>query len=88
MDHLTCGVLAGVQGVSWTIVAAVLAAAVIVIGSGLSIARIARGALESIARQPEAGSRAFSAMVIAAALIEGVTFFALLVCFLTVFWER
>jgi F-type H+-transporting ATPase subunit c len=44
--------------------------------------------VDSIARQPEAGGRIFSAMIIAAALIEGVTFFALLICFLAVFWLK
>lgn len=89
MSYLvTCNVLASIQGASWAIVGAVIASGLIVIGSGISIALIAGRALDSIARQPEAGGRIFSAMIIAAALIEGVTFFALLTCFLTVFWEH
>jgi hypothetical protein len=43
---------------------------------------------DSIARQPKAGGRIFISMIIAAALIEGVTFFALLICFLAIFWLR
>ena len=37
--------------------------------------------MESIARQPEAGGRIFTAMLLSAALIEGFTFFALLIQF-------
>ncbi|MEN8128085.1 MAG: ATP synthase F0 subunit C, partial [Planctomycetota bacterium] len=38
--------------------------------------------VEAIARQPEAGGRIFTTMIIAAALIEGVTLFALIICLL------
>ena len=38
--------------------------------------------MEGIARQPEAGGRIGTNMIIAAALIEGFTFFALVICFL------
>jgi len=57
-------------------------------GAGLGIALIGSKAVDSIARQPEAGSRIFISMILAAALIEGVTFFALLICFLAVFWLK
>ncbi len=55
---------------------------IVIIGAGIGIGLIGSRAADSIARQPEAGSRIFTAMIVAAALIEGVTFFALLVCFL------
>ncbi len=45
-------------------------------------------AVESMARQPEAGGRIFSTMIIAAALVEGITFFSLLICFLALYWMR
>jgi F-type H+-transporting ATPase subunit c len=67
---------------------ATIACGIIIVGAGLGIALIGSRAVDSIARQPEAGSRIFISMIIAAALIEGVTFFALLICFLSVFWLR
>ena len=54
----------------------------VVIGAGLGIGRIGGTAVEGIARQPDAASQIQTAMIIAAALIEGAAFFALLVCFL------
>lgn len=52
-----------------------------VIGAAKGISRIGAAAVESIARQPEAGGRIFTSMLLAAALIEGFTFFALLIQF-------
>jgi len=52
----------------------------VIIGAAKGIGNIASSAVESIARQPEAGGRIFTSMIISAALIEGITFFALLVC--------
>lgn len=49
----------------------------IIIGAGLGIGRIGGGAVEAIARQPEAGGRIQTAMIIAAALIEGATVIAM-----------
>lgn len=54
----------------------------VVFGAAKGIATIAGNAVESIARQPEAGGRIFTSMIISAALIEGFTFFALVVCML------
>ena len=53
-----------------------------VIGAARGIGMIGSGAVESIARQPEAGGRIFTSMIISAALIEGFTFFAIVVCLL------
>lgn len=78
--------MSGPSSVSWAIFGAVLAAGVIIVGASIGVAIIGGKAVESIARQPEAGGRIFMSMIIAAALIEGVTFFALLICFLAVFW--
>ena len=49
----------------------------IIIGAGLGIGRIGGSAVEAIARQPEAGGRIQTAMIIAAALIEGATVIAM-----------
>ena len=54
----------------------------VVAGAARSIGNIAGKAVESIARQPEAGGRIGTNMIIAAALIEGFTFFALIVAIL------
>ncbi len=52
-----------------------LAAGLSVLGAGLGIGRIGGSAMEAIARQPEAASKIQTAMIISAALIEGVAFF-------------
>jgi len=51
-----------------------------VIGAAYGIGRLASSALESMARQPEVAGSIQTAMIIAAALIEGFTFFALFIC--------
>ena len=51
-----------------------------VIGASYGIGRLASSALESMARQPEVAGSIQTAMIIAAALIEGFTFFALFIC--------
>jgi len=72
----------GDQGLSF--LGASFGTALIVIGAAKAIGHIAGSAVESIARQPEAGGRIFTSMIIAAALIEGFTFFAIVVCLLAV----
>ena len=62
-----------------------IGAGIAAIGAGIGIGNIGRGALESIARQPEAVGDIRSNMIISAALIEGVAFFAIVVCLLIVF---
>ena len=62
---------------------AAIGAAVTIIGAGWGIGRIGQAAVESMARQPEVAGQIQTAMIIAAALIEGVTFFALIVCIIT-----
>lgn len=57
-----------------------LGAGLIMIGAGLGIGRIGGSAVESIARQPEVAGNVQTAMIISAALIEGATFFGLIVC--------
>jgi len=59
-----------------------LGAGIVVFGAALGIGRLASGALEGMARQPEMSGDLRTAMIIAAALIEGFTFFALVVTFM------
>lgn len=49
------------------------------IGAGIGIGLLAKGAVEGIARQPEAAGKIQVNMIIAAALIEGLAFFAVIV---------
>ena len=59
-----------------------IGAGIVVFGAALGIGRLASGALEGMARQPEMSGDLRTAMIIAAALIEGFTFFALVVTFM------
>lgn len=61
---------------------AVLGAGLAVVGGGLGIGLVGKGAVESIARQPEAAGKIQINMILAAALIEGATLFAVAVGFL------
>ncbi|UMB53273.1 ATP synthase F0 subunit C [Lutibacter sp. A80] len=54
-----------------------IGAGIIVIGAAIGIGRIGGQAMEAIARQPEASGKIQTAMLIAAALIEGIGFAAL-----------
>jgi F-type H+-transporting ATPase subunit c len=58
---------------------AALGAGIAVIGGGLGIGLIGKGAVEAIARQPEAGGPIATNMLITAALVEGVALFAVVV---------
>ncbi len=72
------------EAVSYVPGLAAIAAAVAVIGAAIGIGRIGQSAMEAMARQPEAASRIQSGMIIIGALVEGATFFALIVCLLAV----
>ncbi|MDX1348618.1 MAG: ATP synthase F0 subunit C [Putridiphycobacter sp.] len=56
-----------------------IGAGLAVLGAGLGIGRIGGSAMEAIARQPEATNKIQTAMIIAAALIEGVALFGVVV---------
>lgn len=60
-----------------------LGAGLAVVGGGFGIGLVGKGAVESIARQPEAGGPIGTNMILAAALIEGATLFAVVVGLLT-----
>jgi F-type H+-transporting ATPase subunit c len=59
---------------------AAFGAGLIILGAALGIGKIGATAVESMARQPEVAGSVQTAMIIAAALIEGATFFALIIC--------
>ena len=61
---------------------AALGAGLAVIGAGIGVGQIGGKAVEGIARQPEAASKIQTAMIIAAALVEGVALFGVVVSLL------
>ncbi len=63
---------------------AAIGAGIASIGAGLGIGKIGTSALESIARQPESTGDIRANMIVAAALVEGVALFAVIVCLLVV----
>ena len=69
LAHLSAGIGAGLS----------------VIGGAAGIGRLAASAMEGTARQPQSANDIRTSMIIAAALIEGATLFALVVCILLVF---
>jgi F-type H+-transporting ATPase subunit c len=71
MLHLGLGYLAAGFG-----------AGIILVGAASGIARLSSAALEGTARQPEAAANLRVSMLIPAALIEGLAFFALVICLL------
>jgi F-type H+-transporting ATPase subunit c len=66
---------AGLQGIG-----AGVGAGLVCVGAAKGIGHLAGNAVEAMARQPEVKGNVFVAMIIAAALIEGFTFFALVIC--------
>jgi F-type H+-transporting ATPase subunit c len=62
--------------------AAGIGAGLAVIGAASGIGKLAAAAMDGTARQPAAGGDIRTTMIIAAALIEGATLFALVVCIL------
>ena len=64
---------------------AAIGAGIAAVGAGLGIGRIGGQAMDAIARQPEKIGNLRSSMIIAAALVEGVAFFAAIIALLCVF---
>ena len=62
--------------------AAGFSAALTVIGGAFVIGKLASAAMEASGRQPEAAGEIRTSMIIAAALIEGISLFALVICIL------
>lgn len=78
MEHLP----ADFFGYGLGLLGAAVAAGFAVFGAGFGISKIGSASVESIARQPEAAGDIRLAMIITAALIEGVALFAVVVCLL------
>lgn len=70
------------DAIGFAYLAAGLGAGLAVIGVGIGIGRIGGQAMDGTARQPEAGGQIRTSMIISAALIEGIGFFGLVICFL------
>ena len=78
-------ILQAAANVALAKVGAALGAGISVLAAGIGIGRIGSSAMEAIARQPEAAGDIRSNMIVAAALIEGVAFFAIVLCLLILF---
>ena len=77
--------LQATAGASLGKLGAAVGAGLAAIGAGIGIGNIGASAMEAIARQPEAVGDIRSNMIVAAALIEGVAFFAVIICALVIF---
>ena len=71
--------------VSIALAGAAIGAGIVAFSAAFGIGKIGSSAMESIARQPEAGGKIQTAMIIASALIEGVSLFGVVVCLLISF---
>lgn len=71
--------------VGLTKLGAALGAGIATVGAGIGIGKIGSSAMEAIARQPEASGDIRTSMIIAAALVEGVALFSVVVCALCLF---
>ena len=72
------------QAVNLGAAVAPLAAALAVLGAAWGIGKIGSNALEAMARQPEVAGSLQTAMIVSAALIEGATLFAIVVCLMAI----
>ncbi|MDT0647206.1 ATP synthase F0 subunit C [Zunongwangia sp. F260] len=63
---------------------AALGAGLAVVGAAIGVGRIGGSAMDAIARQPEASGKIQTAMIIAAALVEGVALFGVVAALLGV----
>ena len=72
------GASAASAGISFDTFGKGIGAGLVILGAGLGIGRIGGQAVEGMSRQPEAAGGIQTGMIIAAALIEGATFFALI----------
>lgn len=80
----THAVVAGGYSLPFAYFGAAIGAGLVIIGGGLGIGRIGGSAVEAIARQPEAGGRIFTTMLLSAALIEGISLFGIVLALLVV----
>lgn len=71
--------LQAAESVDFVLITSALAIAITVIAAGLGIAKIATSTMDNMARQPEVAPDLRMSMIIAAALVEGVALFAIVV---------
>lgn len=69
----------------WGYVAAGFGAGLVVLGAAFGIGKLAAAAMDASGRQPEVAGQVRTSMLIAAGLIEGATFFALVICIVLAF---
>ncbi|MDR2448599.1 MAG: ATP synthase F0 subunit C [Prevotellaceae bacterium] len=74
--------LQAATGIGLGTLGAAIGAGIAAVGAGIGIGKIGASSMDAIARQPEAANNIRMTMIIAAALIEGVALFAVVVCFL------
>ena len=72
----------GITNSAFALLSAVFGAGLVTFGAGVGIGKIASSAMEGIARQPEATAKIQTAMIISAALIEGIALFCAVICFM------
>lgn len=85
MSTLLSIIQAPESGMALAKLGAAVGAGLAAIGAGVGIGQIGGNALKAIARQPEAAGDIRSNMIVSAALIEGVAFFAIIICALVLF---
>lgn len=78
-------ILQAVAAAGYAKLGAGIGAGIAAVGAGIGIGQIGGNAVSAISRQPEAVGDIRSNMIVAAALIEGVAFFAIVVCLLILF---
>ena len=76
--------LALLLDISYAIMGAGIGAGLAAIGAGIGIGQIGKGAVEAIARQPEASNDIRANMILTAAFVEGVALFAVIAGLLAV----
>jgi len=78
-------ILQALAGAGLAKAGATIGAGIAVIGAGIGIGKIGGSAMEAMGRQPEASGDIRNNMIVAAALVEGVAFLAIIVCILALF---
>lgn len=84
MDPVIAQAAVEVAAKSTSFAFSAIGAGIVTIGAGLGIGKLAASAMEGMARQPEVAGKIQGAMLIAAALIEGVALFGAVVCFMSI----
>ena len=64
----------------WGYIAAGIGAGLVILGASFGIGKLAAAAMDASGRQPEVAAQVRTSMLLAAVLIEGATFFALVIC--------